>query len=185
MKSLKDLILSRTPVLSVPSKMAFYSPNGKLKEVSTLTKGGSISTRNKEKVIQFIGNNDDVFKITNQGYSENNNPQKQDQRGMETEDINIKGSSMKEIKEQKGMGAEDVNIKQVEKQRKKGVEDKYVKFTNLYKLQPFPPSGTLGQKAMYNYYKKFINALKLTEDESIIGDRVKMRQFMVKIIKSS
>jgi hypothetical protein len=146
MKSLKDLILSRTPIISIPSKMAFYSPNGKLKEVSTLTKGGAISTRNKEKVIQFIDSNDDDFKITNQGYSENNNPQKQ---------------------------------------RKKGVEDKYVKFTNLYKLQPFPPSGTLGLKAMYNYYKKFINALKLTEDESIIGDRVKMRQFMVKIIKSS
>jgi hypothetical protein len=146
MKSLKDLILSRTPIISIPSKMAFYSPNGKLKEVSTLTKGGAISTRNKEKVIQFIGNADDVFKISNQGYSENNNPQKQ---------------------------------------RKKGVEDKYVKFTNLYKLSPFPPSGTLGLKAMYNYYKKFINALKLTEDEAITDDRVKMRQFMVKIIKSS
>ena len=166
MKSLKDLILARTPIISVPSKMSFYSPNGKLKEVSTLTKGGAISTRNKEKVIQFIGNDNDVFKISNQGYNENNNPQKQEQ-------------------EKQDMGSEDVNIKQLEKQRKKGVEDKYVKFTNLYKLSPFPPSGTLGLKAMYNYYKKFINALKLTEDEAITDDRVKMRQFMVKIIKSS
>lgn len=185
MKSLKDLILARTPIISVPSKMAFYSPTGKLKEVSTLTKGGAISTRNKEKVIQFIGNNDDIFKINNKGYSENNNPQKQEERAMGVEDINVKGVSMKEIKELKGMEAEDINVKKVEKQRKKGVEDKYVKFTNLYKLPPFPPSGTLGQKAMYNYYKKFINALKLIEDEDIIDDRVKMRQFMVKIIKES
>ncbi len=185
MTSLKDLILAKTPIISVPEKMAFYAKNGDLKTVSTLTKGGSISSRNKEKVIQFVGNNNGIFKIENEGYSENNNPQKKEQRGMGAEDVNAKGFSMKEIKEQRGMEGEDINIKKIEKQRKKGVEDKYVKFTNFYKLPPFPPSGTLGQKAMYNYYKKFINAIKGNEDESIIDDRVKMRQYMSNIIKSS
>lgn len=123
MKSLKDLILSRTPIISIPSKMAFYSPNGKLKEVSTLTKGGSISTRNKEKVINFIQNDDDVFNIENKGYSVNDKPEtkvilkikkdgknKKEQEMMGAEDVDIKGSTMREKKEEQDMGAENVDV---------------------------------------------------------------------------
>ena len=132
MTSLSDLILSRTPIISVPSKMAFYTPTGKLKEVSTLTKGGAISTRNKEKIIQFIGNNDNIFRIDAQGHSEKNKPEKKEQEAMGREDINIKGSTMKEKKEQEMMGAEDVDIKGSTMKEKKeeqgmGAEDVDIK----------------------------------------------------------
>jgi hypothetical protein len=127
MTSLKDLILANTPIISVPEKLAFYNKNGDLKSVSTLTKGGSISTRNGEKVIKFIGNNNGIFKIENEGHSENNKPEKKvilkikkdnaykkEQEMMGGEDVDIKGPTMKEMKENEMMGAEDVNVKSTE-----------------------------------------------------------------------
>jgi hypothetical protein len=74
MKTLTELLLARTPIISVPSKMAFYTSKGKLKEVPTLTRTGAISTRGREKVIKFIGNEEDIIRIDNPGYNENNKP---------------------------------------------------------------------------------------------------------------
>jgi hypothetical protein len=65
--NLTNLILSQTPIISVPSKMSFYTPKGNLKSVPTLTKTGAISTRNNKKVIKFVGNEENTFRIDNMG----------------------------------------------------------------------------------------------------------------------
>lgn len=65
--NLSNLILAQTPIISVPSKMSFYTPKGNLKSVPTLTKTGAISTRNNKKVINFVGNEENIFRIDNQG----------------------------------------------------------------------------------------------------------------------
>jgi hypothetical protein len=147
--------------------MAFYTPTGKLKEVSTLTKGGAISTRNKEKIIQFIGNNDNIFRIDAQGHSEKNKPKKKEQEAMGREDINIKGSTMKEKKEQEMMGAEDVDIKGSTMREKKeqemmGDEDVDVGSKELKKIDfdKLPPINSEREKEL--------NKMKVDELKNIL-----------------
>jgi hypothetical protein len=64
-------------------------------------------------------------------------------------------------------------------------KDKKKRFIDNYKLEPFPLAGQFGVKAMYNYYKKFVNAIGEDEDPSIIGDASKMRQAMTEIINTT
>ena len=64
-------------------------------------------------------------------------------------------------------------------------KNKTQKFIDNYNLDPFPLAGQFGVKAMYNYYKKFVNAIGEDEDKSIIGDASKMRQAMTEIINTT